>query len=192
MRTGVAGFQSERLKQLRLAFGMTQTTLAEMVGRASGNISKWENDLQVPEADAFQRLCEVFGVSENWLLEEPFRTGENTPFFFRSQVNATASAREIAEVRLEWLQEVSYKLQESLEFIEVNVPHLEERNCELISDEEIEQMASTCRQSWGLGIAPISNVVQVLESAGIVCGRTTLGHLKMDGVSNWYALAHRP
>ncbi|SDQ68687.1 Zn-dependent peptidase ImmA, M78 family [Pseudomonas grimontii] len=192
MRTGVAGFQSERLKQLRLAFGMTQTTLAEMVGRASGNVSKWENGLQVPEADAFQRLCEVFGVSENWLLEEQFTTGENTPFFFRSQVSTTTSAREIAEVRLEWLQEISYKLQESLEFIEVNVPHLEERNCELISDEEIEQMASKCRQTWGLGIAPISNVVQVLESAGIVCARTTLGHLKMDGVSNWYELDQRP
>ncbi|MBP1127198.1 MULTISPECIES: ImmA/IrrE family metallo-endopeptidase [Pseudomonas] len=192
MRTGVAGFQSERLKQLRLAFGMTQTTLAEMVGRASGNISKWENGLQVPEADAFQRLCEVFGVSENWLLEEQFRTDENTPFFFRSQVSATTSAREIAEVRLGWLQEVSYKLQESLEFIEVNVPHLEERHCELISDEEIEQMASLCRQTWGLGIAPISNVVQVLENAGVVCARTTLGHLKMDGVSNWYELDQRP
>lgn len=81
MRTGVAGFQSERLKQLRLAFGMTQTTLAEMVGRASGNVSKWENGLQVPEADAFQRLCEVFGVSENWLLEEQFTPDANTPFF---------------------------------------------------------------------------------------------------------------
>ena len=101
MRTGVAGFQSERLKQLRLTFGITQTALAEMVGRASGNISKWENGVQVPEADAFQRLCEVFGVSENWLLEEQIVTNEDTPFFFRSQVSATANAREIAEVRLE-------------------------------------------------------------------------------------------
>ncbi|QJI34601.1 helix-turn-helix domain-containing protein [Pseudomonas sp. ADAK13] len=192
MRTGVAGFQSERLKQLRLAFGMTQTALAEMVGRASGNISKWENGLQVPEVDAFQRLCEVFGVSENWLLEEQIAHHENTPFFFRSQVSTTTNAREIAEVRLEWLQEISYKLQESLEFIEVNVPHLEERNCELISDEEIEQMASKCRQAWGLGIAPIPNVIEVMENAGIVCARTLLGHLKMDGVSNWYNLDRRP
>ncbi|MGY2260203.1 helix-turn-helix domain-containing protein [Pseudomonas sp. SDO55104_S430] len=192
MRTGVAGFQSERLKQLRLTCGITQTALAEMVGRASGNISKWENGLQVPEADAFQRLCEVFGVSENWLLEEQTVTSENTPFFFRSQASATVTAREIAEVRLEWLQDISYKLQESLEFVAVNVPHIEEQNCLLISNEEIERMASECRQAWGLGIAPIPNVVQVLENAGIVCARTTLGHLKMDGVSNWYELDQRP
>ncbi|MEG0065128.1 MAG: XRE family transcriptional regulator [Pseudomonas sp.] len=192
MRTGVAGFQSERLKQLRLTFGITQTALAKMVGRASGNISKWENGVQVPEADAFQRLCEVFGVSENWLLEEQIVTNEDTPFFFRSQVSATANAREIAEVRLEWLQDISYKLQESLEFVAVNVPHLEESNCLVISDEEIERMASECRQAWGLGTAPIPNVVQTLENAGIVCTRTTLGHLKMDGVSNWHELDQRP
>lgn len=192
MRTGVAGFQSERLKQLRLAFGITQTSLAEMVGRASGNISKWENGLQIPEAEAFQRLCEVFGVSENWLLEEQIVTSEATPFFFRSQISATSTARDIAEVRLEWLQDISYKLQESLEFVEVNVPHLEESNCKLISDQEIEQIATKCRQAWGLGIAPIPNVVQVMENAGIVCARTTLGHLKMDGVSNWYELDQRP
>ncbi len=192
MRTGVAGFQSERLKQLRLTFGLTQTALAEMVGRASGNISKWEKGIQIPEADAFQRLCEVFGVSENWLLEEKVVANENTPFFFRSQVSATANAREIAEVRLEWLQDISYKLQESLEFVTVNVPHLEESNCLLISVEEIERMATECRKAWGLGIAPIPNVVQVLENAGIVCARTALGHLKMDGVSNWHELDQRP
>ncbi|MFG6204928.1 helix-turn-helix domain-containing protein [Pseudomonas retamae] len=192
MRTGVAGFQSERLRQLRLTFGITQTALAEMVGRASGNISKWENGVQAPEADAFQRLCEVFDVSENWLLEEQIVTNEEIPFFFRSQVSATANAREIAEVRLAWLQEISYKLQESLEFVAVNVPHLEESNCLVISDEEIEQMASKCRKVWGLGTAPIPNVVQTLENAGIVCTRTTLGHLKMDGVSNWHELDQRP
>lgn len=192
MRTGVASFQSERLKQLRLALGITQTVLAERVGRASGNISKWENGLQEPEAESFQRLCDVFGVSENWLLEEPVETAQNTPFFFRSQVSTSRHAQDIAEVRLEWLQDISYKLQESLEFAAVNVPHLTETDCQMISDQEIEQMASTCRQAWGLGIAPIPNVIQALENAGIICARTTLGHLKMDGVSNWYELDQRP
>ncbi|MGY2292442.1 helix-turn-helix domain-containing protein [Pseudomonas sp. SDO528_S397] len=192
MRTGVAGFQSERLKQLRLAFGMTQAALADLVGRAAGNISKWENGLQVPEADAFQRLCEVFGISENWLLEEQATMDKRTPFFFRSQLITATHAREVAEVRLEWLQEIAYKLQESLEFADVNVPCLDETNCELISDAEIEQMASNCRQAWGLGSAPIPNVIAVMERAGIVCARTVLGHLKMDGVSNWCSLDQRP
>ncbi|WP_416421515.1 ImmA/IrrE family metallo-endopeptidase [Pseudomonas sp. App30] len=192
MRTGVAGFQSGRLKQLRLAFGLTQSGLAELVGRASGNISKWENGLQAPEADAFHRLCEVFGVSQNWLVESPVHSDASSPFFFRSNVTATETAREIAAIRLSWLQEISFELQESLEFPDVNVPCLSEQNCELISDAEIEQVASACRQAWGLGNGPIPHVIDIMERAGIVCARSHLGFLKMDGVSNWCLADDRP
>src|SRR5450830_676277 len=192
MRTGVAGFRSERLKQLRLALGLTQAALADMVGGASASVSKWESGQKIPEAAAFQRLCDVFCVSDNWLREPQVESQENTPFFFRSQVSTGQMARDIAEVRLRWLQEISYKLQVSLEFTAVNVPHVTENNCDLISDQEIELAASECRRAWDLGNSPIPDVVQVLENAGIVCARTSLGYLKMDGVSNWYGLDQRP
>ncbi|MGP0013651.1 helix-turn-helix domain-containing protein [Pseudomonas sp.] len=184
--------QPGRIKQLRLSLGITQAAFADLIGRTSGTVSKWESGFQAPDSDAARRLCDVFDISENWLLEAPFTAERSTPFFFRSQSNTTNSARDIAGVRLEWLQEVVYKLQESLEFPPVNVPHLAEINCELISDQEIEQIASDCRQAWGLGFAPIPDVVQVMENVGIVCARTSLGYLKVEGVSNWHELDQRP
>ncbi|NWB94383.1 ImmA/IrrE family metallo-endopeptidase [Pseudomonas gingeri] len=192
MKAGIEGFQSVRLKQLRLALGLTQAALSDMVGRTCGDVAQWESGQQAPQAAAFQRLCDFFGVSKNWLLEARVSSQQDTPFFFRSQGHGAHTARDIARVRLDWLQEISYKLQESLEFTAVNIPHLTETHCELISNQAIEQAASDCRQAWRLGNAPISNVVQVMENAGIVCARTALGHLKMEGVSNWCGLDQRP
>lgn len=184
--------QPGRIKQLRLALGITQAAFADLAGRNSSTVSKWESGSQSPDSDAALRLCDVFGISDNWLFEAPLMVRETTPFFFRSQSSTTSSARDIAGARLEWLQDVVYKLQESLEFPTVNVPSLRETDCELISDQEIEQIASDCRQAWGLGFAPISNVLQVMENAGIVCARTSIGYLKLEGVSNWHKLDQRP
>ncbi|GAB2801550.1 XRE family transcriptional regulator [Halomonas shantousis] len=195
MRTGVVGFQPARLGQLRRAFNLTQKALAEKIGRAVSNISKWEKGHQAPEADVFNRICEIFGVSSNWLLTPtPLNTKDrsSSPFFFRSQTSATKTARELAEIRLQWMQEISYELQESIDWPELNVPHLNETDCRLISDEEIEEMADHCRDIWGLSRGPIPDIVQAMENAGIICSRAALGHLKMDGVSNWSDLDGRP
>ena len=156
MRTGVAGFQSERLKQLRLAFGMTQTTLGRDGGARLWQRFKMGEWASGPRGRRLPAAYAKFsGSAKTGYLRNSSQLARTLHFSFDRRSALRPAPREIAEVRLEWLQEISYKLQESLEFIEVNVPHLEEHNCELISDEEMEQMASKCRQTWGLGIAPI-------------------------------------
>ncbi|WP_446719105.1 ImmA/IrrE family metallo-endopeptidase [Halomonas sp. NyZ770] len=114
------------------------------------------------------------------------------PYFFRSQASAHKQARERSQLYLAWLQEISDFFQETMEWPDVNVPMLDADDCRLISDEEIEDIARECRDAWKLGSAPIPNVIQVMENAGIICTRATLGHVKMDGVSHVSVLDGRP
>ena len=44
MRTGTPGFRPSRLRLAREARGLTQVGLAELVGRSSQSVSRWEND----------------------------------------------------------------------------------------------------------------------------------------------------
>lgn len=192
MRTGILGFQSARLKQLRASTGMTQAKLAELLSCSTSNISKWEKGDSFPESSSFKKICETFGVSEKWLLESPVRSGDARPGFFRTQVSTCRGAKDSAEARLEWLEEVSYKLQESLEFPDINIPSYGGGDVRLIQDCEIEQLAEECRDRWGLGRGPISDVVHVLESFGVVVARSEIGYVKMDGVSRWSAVDDRP
>ncbi|WP_199825215.1 helix-turn-helix domain-containing protein [Halomonas sp. G11] len=194
MRTGVEGFQGQRLSQLRTVHNLTLAELGEQVGRSSSTLSAWEKGAQLPEAESFDRLCRVFSVSRMWFLR-PVPTAveeKHRPYFFRSQATAHKQARERSQLYLNWLQEISDFFQDAMEWPEVNVPMLDVDDCQLISDEEIEEIARECRENWKLGTAPIPNVIQVMENAGIICTRATLGHVKMDGVSHVSVLDGRP
>ncbi|MBD3894937.1 ImmA/IrrE family metallo-endopeptidase [Halomonas sp. ML-15] len=194
MRTGVEGFQGLRLSQLRTVHNLTLTELGEQVGRSSSTVSAWEKGAQLPEAESLDRLCCVFNVSRMWFLRPvPAAVEEKPrPYFFRSQAAAHKQARERSQLYLAWLQEISDFFQDAMEWPEVNVPMLGADDCRLISDEEIEEIARECRETWKLGAAPIPNVIQVMENAGIICTRATLGHVKMDGVSHVSVLDGRP
>lgn len=60
----------QRVRSARERKGMTQEQLAELVlesGRKA-TVSQWENDNAAPRAAELKRLCEVLGVSSDWLL----------------------------------------------------------------------------------------------------------------------------
>ena len=194
MRIGVEGFQGQRLKQLRAAHSWTLAELAERIGRSSSTLSAWEKGSQLPEAESFGRLCQVFGVSRQWFLKPVFQAaeGDQRPYFFRSQASAHKQARGRSKLYLLWLQEISNFFQAALDWPPVNVPMLDAEDCRLITDAEIEYIARECRRRWELGTAPIPNVIQVMENAGIICTRATLGHVKMDGVSHLSLIDGRP
>lgn len=75
----------------------------------------------------------------------------------------------------------------------MNLPvNLSREEALTVTDEEIESIAMQCRNHWRLGTGPIDDVLRVMESAGILTTREKLGHLKMDGVSRWFASENRP
>jgi len=192
MRTGIFGFQPERLRQLRISADMTQAKLAELLDCSAGNISKWEKGGSCPEANSFKKICELFSVPECWLLESPLRVSDASPSFYRSQVSTQKAAWEIADARLGWVEEISYKLQESLDFPKLNIPQYEGGDVKLISDPDIEELADECRRQWGLGAGPVKDVIHILESHGVIVARAEIGYVKMDGISKWSKVDGRP
>jgi Zn-dependent peptidase ImmA (M78 family) len=85
-----------------------------------------------------------------------------------------------------WAHEISIILQKWVELPCVSLPRIHERNFLNINDFEIEELAQKCRELWGLGFAPVPDIILAMESAGIICIRDEIGYVKMDGVSRWY------
>ena len=191
MRLGVAGFQPARLAQARMARGMTQIALGSMIGRTSGTLSKWESGEQQPESGALERLSQSLGMPASWFLKPVPNYGDGV-CFFRSTAAATKSAQAIAQVRLKWLNEISLTLQQWLEWPGIDLPTLDQIDHKNISEEDIEKAAALCRETWKLGLGPISNMMLVLENAGVICTREELGYTRMDGASQWFQTDGRP
>ena len=58
----------QKLTALRKARGMTQEELSEAIGVTRQTISKWELDTSTPDLDYLCKLCDLFGVTADYLI----------------------------------------------------------------------------------------------------------------------------
>ena len=58
-----------RIKQLRMKAKLTQEELASRLGVTSQAISKWENQVTMPDVSLLPEISEVFGVTIDELFD---------------------------------------------------------------------------------------------------------------------------
>jgi len=175
----------DRIRQARLAAGLTQDELVvklEKIGRkiTKGGLSKYENNGSCPDASFLFALGSVFGVSAQFFLSEPalsidwlgFR--KNTKLRKRDQERI--KSRVISEIEnYVWLQNIL-------------VPDIKikpENPIKVGNFEDVEKAADKLRQLWDLGYAPIYNLANTLEDKG--CIIIEIGGIgsSFDGLSGW-------
>ena len=64
-------FQSEKIKELRVSFGMSQKELATRLGISDRAVSKWETGLSLPTVANVIHLTKIFGVSIDYFVLQP-------------------------------------------------------------------------------------------------------------------------
>ena len=70
----------DRIKQIRLAAGLTQQQFAERIGLSRNYIALIETGSREPSDRTISDICREFGVSQSWL-----QTGEGEMFLPRSK-----------------------------------------------------------------------------------------------------------
>lgn len=55
----------EKLKKARKNIGMSQNEVAEELMLSRQTISKWENNVCLPDLENFQRICKLYKVDFN-------------------------------------------------------------------------------------------------------------------------------
>ena len=94
---------SERLKELRIKTGISQSKLAERVGVTTQTVSLWERGLRYPNDTALSKLSDHFNVHVEYLTGE---SDDDTP---RQDINDMARILEI-EADLEELAMIMTRL----------------------------------------------------------------------------------
>lgn len=59
---------SEKIAQRRKILGMSQEKLANMIGVTNQSVSKWENDMSMPDISLVPSLCAALGISADELF----------------------------------------------------------------------------------------------------------------------------
>lgn len=58
----------ERLKELRLQEGLSQSELAKVLGTSQASLSKWENDVQEPCIEDLVKICNHFNICADYVV----------------------------------------------------------------------------------------------------------------------------
>jgi Zn-dependent peptidase ImmA (M78 family)/DNA-binding XRE family transcriptional regulator len=171
----------ERLKRARAAAGLSMQALGELAGVSANMIKKYEHDLSMPSSGVLLKISSALGV--------------RTEFFFRPA--------KVALAQVEYRKKASASIKH-LKKIEADVIDQAERWHELAqlwpnspvpsfsfnaplpnitSLEDIELAAEAVRQHWQLGLNPIPNLIDLLESKGILVIVTSADEANMfDGL----------
>lgn len=152
---------SHRLKQLRLARGLSLEALTAKMGGivTKQALSKYEQGKSQPSREVLNKLADALGVKAAYLWSDPqihveliaYRKGSR--LLKREQQKIESFVVQALEERI--------RLQDLLTQInDIDVPV---QGYTITCVEDVEQAAKALRERWDLGLDPIARVVDVLE-----------------------------
>ncbi|MBA4802510.1 MAG: ImmA/IrrE family metallo-endopeptidase [Euryhalocaulis sp.] len=177
-----------RLKEARLAAKLNQAELAREVGIQRQNISYYEQGDRNPEPGTLSDLAKALGQPVRYFLSEPADTfGPQSVNFFRKVGADTKRRNDACAVFASWYAQTARVFDPQVNFPEVDLPSFEPSDSEAMryEDEEIESIAESVREHFGLGFGPISNVIRLLEKQGILVTKFQMPGEQVEAFSFW-------
>ena len=171
----------ERLRQARLAAGLTLEGLVEKLERPITRqaLSKYETGASEPSPSRITEIAAALNISTSSLLSEP--TTEIQWVAFRKLAKLSKSRQERITAAAGQRLEGEVKLREMF--------HLGERHnlpspIEVQSLEDCDYAAAALRMRWGLDYRPVNSLIELTEEHGVA----VLGWPEewgFDGLSGW-------
>jgi Zn-dependent peptidase ImmA (M78 family)/transcriptional regulator with XRE-family HTH domain len=171
-------FEPMRLRLARQLHGWTQAELSRRVGVTPAALSQFESGAIRPGADTRQRLADVLDVPDEFFMLELIDTHEG---FFRSLRRTPVADRRKARA----VAHIAHDLATHTASDYLPPPQLPRTATPSLGHDAStpEGAAAHVRKAWGLPPGPVPNVVELLESRGIVVMRLPLVSSDVDAFS---------
>ena len=91
---------SEKLIHLRKSGGYTQEDLAEKLGVSRQAIARWEAGETTPDINTLLQLCDIFGVSADYMIHDDYESDEDIPAVKEKNGDIIAAKQKRAEACL--------------------------------------------------------------------------------------------
>lgn len=173
----------ERLLRARKAAGLSLRALAELVDVSQTAINKYEKGELTPSSGQLLKLAKALGVRTEYFLRSTtlqlegveYRKRSSTPQKFLDQI-----AVDVTDQAERWIELLGLYPQPPISkfMLPDGLPAAVDR------DEQIEAVAEIVRDKWGLGTNPIPDLIDTLESRGVMVIVTAIdGCAKFDGLA---------
>lgn len=173
----------ERLQRARKAAGLALRAVAEQAELSHTTVSKFEKEQQTPSSAQLIKLAKILGVRTEYFFRPQFLTIEGIEYRKKSslpQKSLDKIQADISDQAERWYELLNLYPQSPIKpfSLPVGLP-------ERINDaEQIESLAETIRADWKLGLSCVPELIDTLESQGIMVINSTVDDTKkFDGLA---------
>ena len=173
----------DRIQQARKASGLSLRALGEKAGVTAMAISKYENDQSTPSSEVLLALAKSLNVRTEYFFRQASVELENIEHRDHHQLPANEEKKVIADVKeqLERWEELE-KFVPAPWSIPFDLP--KDLPKQITDYDQIEKVAINVREHWDLGLNPISDLIDTIETKGIKVLITQYdGHKNFNGLS---------
>ena len=176
-----------KLRDARKLARLSQGELGDLIGITRQSISAYEKGEKSPEPETFQRIKDVLQQPVGYFTNSDALTfGRQGTKFYRKLGADTIRRNEACTVLSNWFVQTAKYFDNYINYPEVDLiqGNATDSSGRYTAD-EIEALALNLRKHWGLGLGPISNVLALLESKGIVVCKYELEGENVEAFSFW-------
>ena len=176
-----------KLRDARKVARLSQVELSELIGVSRQAVSAYERGDKSPEPSTFQRIAEVLNQPIRFFINpDAPQFGAEGARFYRKFGPDTVRRNQACEVLGDWFVQTAKYLDGFINYPTPVLPEYAPKGKEgRYEFDEINEIALNLRKQWGLGPGPISNVLALLESKGIVVCRYEMQGENVEAFSFW-------
>jgi Zn-dependent peptidase ImmA (M78 family)/transcriptional regulator with XRE-family HTH domain len=156
-------FVPSRLTAARKRRGETITSLNDLSGISTKSISDYENFKREPSEDTLIRLGNALRVPPAYFARPPLDDVPDDAVSFRARTKMPMRSKDMALTIASHAVELRAWIDENYQTPGVDVPTLHKYS----GPKDAARAAEVVRAKWGLGQAPVGNMVHLLELHGV-------------------------
>lgn len=187
-RSNLRNIIPHRLREARLARGLTIKAVAEHADVSPQAISRYELGELTPGAETFMKIQRILNMPLSFYEKPYLKDITRSVEFFRSFHAATKASRDSATIKSQWIsQEIFPYLDNYIKFPLVDSAFFKAReifHAEDATPRSIEALTKYIRKEWKLSNDPIDNLVRLLEQKGVIICLLSIDD-KLDAFSFW-------
>lgn len=171
----------ERLKRARAAAGLSMQALADQVGVSAPMIKKYESNGSMPSSGVLIKLARAVGVRSEYF----FRPNRVELAGVEYRKRASTGKKELKRIEADVLDQAErwYELRDLWPNFPLASFSQPKELPQVESLDDIELVSAKLRKLWKLGLNPLPDLIDLLESKGILVIVTDSEHAdKFDGL----------
>lgn len=172
-----------RLRDARKFLRLSQEELGDKIGVTRQAVSQFERGDRKPDAATFAAIVNALDQPSGFFTtDDAPNFGKFSTRFYRKFGSDTVRRREACDTSAEWLVQVAKVFDNAINYPDVKIPNYDLAE---FGEDGIDDIAEQVRSDWGLGLGPISNVLALLESHGVIVCRYEMTGENVEAFSFW-------